>query len=120
MKSTQVNDFAGFFADLDSIDSDSYDVAYQDYLNMINEGSFHPYGNMFDVGYERLAFIFALFHEFEDRYLAQSDYMDTADHPNADEVFAFELYESLRKAALRRVLTAGADVDQWNFFHKEW
>ena len=116
MLSRQVNDVACFFADLDCIDPDDWAISYGNYQKLIGEGEFHPYGNMFDTGYERLAFIFALFHEFENRYLAQSDYMDAIDHPNADEVFGFQMYEDLRKGALLRMFGNDVDFEQWNFF----
>ena len=116
MLSKQVNDCACFYADLDCIDPDDWAVVYANYQKLIEEGKFHAYGNMFDAGYERLAFIFALFHEFENRFLAQSDYMDAIDHPNIDEVFAFQMYEDLRKGALLRMFGSDVDVEQWNFF----
>jgi hypothetical protein len=116
MKVRQIKDIAGFFADLDSIDPEDWSLSFDNYQKLIAEGKFDPYGNMFDTGYERLAFIFALFHEFENRFLAQSDYMDAIDHPNADEVFAFEMYEDLRKGALVRMFGSDVNVDQWDFF----
>lgn len=116
MLDRQVSDIAGFFADLDCIDSENWERIFNNYRKLIIEGKFHPYGNIFDAGYERLGFVFALFHEFEIRYLAQSDYMETIDHPNGDEVFAFELYDSIRKAALRRMCGDDVNIDCWNFF----
>ena len=116
MLSRQVADCACFFADLDCSDPDKWESVYANYQKLIEEGKFHPYGDMFDTGYERLAFIFALFHEFENRYLAQSNYMDAIDHPNADEVFAFELYDSIQQGALRRMFGDDVNVDKWNFF----
>lgn len=116
MLSRQVNDVACFFADLDSINPTDWAIVYQNYQKQIDEGKFHPYGNIFDTGYERMAFIFALFHEFESRYLAQSDYMDAIDHPNAEEVFAFQMYEDLRKGALVRMFGEDVNVDAWDFF----
>ena len=116
MLASQINDVALFFADQDFDNSDDWEIQYENYKKLIGEGKFDPYGNMFDTGYERLAFIFALFHEFENRFLAQSDYMDAIDHPNADEVFAFHMYEDLRKSALLRMFGRNVDVEHWNFF----
>lgn len=116
MLSRQVSDVACFFADQDFDNADDWEFQYENYRKVIGDGKFDPYGNMFDMGYERLAFIFALFHEFENRYGAQSDYMDAVDHPNADEVFAFQMYEDLRKGALVRMFGPDVDVDSWNFF----
>ena len=116
MKNRQIADVAGFFTDIDCIDPENWEPVYENYKKLIAEGKFHPYGNMFDAGYERLAFIFALFHEFENRFVAQSNYMEAIDHPNADEVFAFTMYEDLKKGALVRLFGADVHMDQWNFF----
>lgn len=116
MKAHQIKDIASFFADLDSVNPEDWCIPYENYQKLIAEDKFHPYGNMFDAGYERLAFIFALFHEFENRFVAQSDYMEAIDHPNADEVFAFGMYEDLKKGALVRLFGADVNMDQWNFF----
>ena len=116
MLSRQVSDVACFFADLDCINPDDWAVVYAGYQGLIEDGKFHPYGNMFDTGYERLAFMFALFHEFEESFVAQSEYMDAIDHPNANEIFAFGFYENLRKRALVRMFGTDVNVDQWDFF----
>jgi len=116
MKVRQITDVAGFFADIDCIDPENWEPVYENYKKLIAERKFHPYGNMFDAGYERLAFIFALFHEFENRFLAQSDYIKEIDHPNADEVSAYAMYEDLRKGALVRMFGPNVNMDQWNFF----
>ncbi len=116
MLSRQVNDVACFWADWDSIEPTDWQLSYNKYQSMIDKGEFDPYGNIFDAGYERLAFMFALFHEFENRFLAQSDYMDAIDHPNAHEVFVFEMFEDIRKGAMVRMFGPHIDVDSWNFF----
>jgi len=116
MLERQMRDLAGFFADSDSINPDDWHIAFQNHLKLCADSYFNAYGNVFDMGYERMAFILALFHEFEVRWLAQSSYMDAIDHPNADEVFAFELYDSIRKGALRRMFGADVNPDCWNFF----
>jgi len=89
---------------------------YANYQKLIEEGKFHAYGNMFDAGYERLAFIFAVFHEFESRYLAQREFMMEHDEHSIDDIFAFQMYEDLRKGALVRMFGADVNMDQWDFF----
>jgi hypothetical protein len=116
MKVRQINDIACFFADLDSNGEEDWSLSYENYQKVIAEGKFDAYGNMFDTGYERLAFIFALFHEFEESFVAQSENMDAIDHPNANEIFAFGFYENLRKRALVRMFGDDVDVDRWDFF----
>lgn len=115
MLNQQVKDMACFFADLDSHSSAGWEVAYRKYKKWIIDGEFDPYANTFDC-YERLGFIFAVFHEFEDRWLAQSAWMDGVDHPDGDEVFVFEVLDSIRKAALRRIHGPEVDTEAWNYF----
>jgi hypothetical protein len=111
----QVRDVAVYLADMDHVNPEDWEQTFVKYQKLVASGECDGYAGIFDSGYERAAVMFALFHEFEDRFVAQCDYMDGVDHPNVDEVFVFELYRSIYRGALMRVLDSDVDIDAWNF-----
>lgn len=69
MKDSHIRDMASVYANLDDVSeittSKTWDARYEWHYNAIKSGEFHPYDNLVDMGYERMALAFKLLHMSE-------------------------------------------------------
>ena len=69
VKQSHIRDMAAVYAALDKDSSLmrhlTYDARYEWHYDAIEAGRFDPYSNLYDMGYERMAFAFQMLHMIE-------------------------------------------------------
>ena len=69
MKQSHIRDMAAVYAALDTdsnvMEGLNYDQRYEWHYDRIEAGRFDPYSNLYDMGYERMAFAFQMLHMIE-------------------------------------------------------